>query len=95
MPTPQVEKLYYDTLRRIAKEYMTPEQLRRRAGQYGLSYLEALEMSYDNIQVFAADAIRGKRRPKDFGAGKPKKGASNAQSVAPDATPAPDTKTCA
>jgi hypothetical protein len=59
------EQLYYDTLKRIAKEYMTTEQLQRRAEKmYGVSYHEALEMSYDNIQGAAADAIRGKRRPK-------------------------------
>lgn len=59
------EQLYYDTLKRIAKEYMTTEQLKRRAEKmYGVSYHEALEMSYDNIQGAAADAIRGKRRPK-------------------------------
>jgi hypothetical protein len=56
------ELLYYDTLKRIAKEYMTTEKLIRRA--YGVSYCEALEMSYNDIQCAAADAIRGKRRPK-------------------------------
>ena len=60
------EQMYYDTLRRIAKGYMTPEQLRRRAEkEYGVSYHEALEMTYDNVQAEAEDAIRGKRRPKD------------------------------
>lgn len=60
------EQLYYDTLKRIAKEYMTTEQLQRRAEKmYGVSYHEALEMSYDNIQGVAADAIRGKRRPME------------------------------
>lgn len=60
------ENIYYYALRRIAKEYMTTEQLKRRAEkQYGVSYHEALEMSYDNIQGCAADAIRGKRRPKN------------------------------
>jgi len=59
------EQLYYDTLKRIAKEYMTTEQLQRRAEKmYGVSYHEALEMSYDNIQGDAALAIRGKRRPQ-------------------------------
>lgn len=58
------ELLYFDTLKRIAKHYMTTEQLQRRAEkEYGVSYHEALEMSYDNIQGAAADAIRGKRRP--------------------------------
>ena len=64
------EQLYYDTLKRIAKGYMTPEQLRRRAEkEYGIDYEDALEMSYDNLQCEAADAIRGKRRPKDKAAG--------------------------
>lgn len=59
------EQLYFDTLKRIAKAYMTTEQLQRRAEKkYGVSYHEALEMSYDNLQAEAADAIRGKHRPK-------------------------------
>lgn len=58
------ETLYFDTLKRINR-YMTTEQLQRRAEkEYGVSYHEALEMAYDNIQAEAADAIRGKRRPK-------------------------------
>jgi len=60
------EQMYFDTLKRIAKGYMTTEQLERRAEkEYGVTYHEALEMSYDNIQGAAADAIRGKRRPKE------------------------------
>ena len=60
------EQVYYDTLRRIAKGYMTSEKLSRKADdEYGVSYHEALEMAYDNLQAEAADAIRGKRRPKD------------------------------
>lgn len=60
----QNEQLYYDTLKKIAKAYMTSEQLSRRAEKmYGVSYREALEMSYDNLQAEAANAIRGKRRP--------------------------------
>ena len=59
------EQRYYDALKRIAKAYMTTEQLQRRAEKmYGVSYHEALEMTYDNIQQEAIDAIRGKRRPK-------------------------------
>ena len=43
------EQLYYDTLKRIAKGYMTTEQLKRRAEkEYGVPYHEVLEMSYDN-----------------------------------------------
>lgn len=55
---------YYDALRKIAKGYQTSDQLRRRAGQYGLSHVEELEMAYENIQDEARFAIRGKRRPK-------------------------------
>lgn len=60
------ESLYYDTLKRIAKGYMTTDQLIRRSERYyGLPYHEALEMVYENLQAEAAAAIRGKRRPKD------------------------------
>ena len=56
---------YYEALREIAKNYSTTEQLRRTAErEYGLSYHEAMEMAYDNIQATAADAIKGKRRPQ-------------------------------
>jgi hypothetical protein len=59
------EVRYYDALRAIAKGYMTTEQLQRRAQkEYGVSYHEALEMAYDNIQGCAADAIRGRKRPR-------------------------------
>lgn len=59
----------YDVLRRIAKGYMSPEQIRRaidrpRNPMYGLGYDEALEMVLDNIQAEAADAIKGMRRPR-------------------------------
>ena len=58
------ETTYFDALRAIAREYQTPEQLRRNAEkQYGLPYEEVLEMSYDNMQAMARHAIRGKRRP--------------------------------
>lgn len=60
------EAMYYATLRRIAKHYQTSDRLRRNAErQYGLAYEEALEMAYDNIQMDAANAIRGKRAPKE------------------------------
>lgn len=55
----------YDTLRAIARDYQTPDQLRRNAeSDYGLHYSEAIEMAYENIQAIAANAIRGMRRPK-------------------------------
>jgi hypothetical protein len=60
------EQIYYDRLKRIAKGSQTTSQLRRSSEQsYGLDYVEALEMAYENLQVAAASAIRGKRRPKD------------------------------
>lgn len=57
------EQRYYDALKRI-KSYSTPEQLKRRAsGDYGLEYIEALEMAYENLQEEAKRAVHGKRRP--------------------------------
>ena len=55
----------YNTLKRIAKEYQTPEQLRRNSEkQYGLGYEESIGMSYENIQAEAASAIKGLRISK-------------------------------
>lgn len=63
-PKPTNEQLYFDTLIRIAKAYLTPAQLRRNAdARAGLEFEEALEMAYENIQGEAAAAIRGKKRP--------------------------------
>lgn len=59
------EQIYYDRLRKIARSYQTSEQLRRNAGQYGLSYVEELEAAYENLQAEANGAIKGKRRPKE------------------------------
>lgn len=51
-----------ETLKRIAKNYQTPDQLRRMSErQYGLDYEEALEMAYENIQSEAAAVINGVR----------------------------------
>jgi hypothetical protein len=58
------EQYYYDKLKKIARGYQTAAQLRRKAGQYGLSHVEELEMSYENLQTEAALAIKGKRRPR-------------------------------
>jgi hypothetical protein len=58
------ERRYYDALRNIAREYQSSDQLRRRAGQYGCSHVEELEMAYENIQALAENTIKGKRRPK-------------------------------
>lgn len=56
---------YYLALRKIAKEFMSPEKLRRDSEKlYGLRYEECLEMAYDNIRAMAAAAIHGKRMPK-------------------------------
>ena len=62
--TPSDAQRYYDALKRIARGYQTAAQLRRRAGQYGLTFEEEIEMSYENIQGEAAAAIHRKRRPK-------------------------------
>lgn len=60
------EQRYFDALRRIARGYQTPDQLRRNSEkEYGVRYEEALEMAYENLQAEAKCAIRGKRRPKD------------------------------
>lgn len=58
------ENRYYAALHRIARDYQTSDQLRRRAGQYGLGHLEELEMAYENMQQEAANAIKGRRKPK-------------------------------
>jgi predicted nuclease with TOPRIM domain len=47
------------TLRKIAKNYQTPTQLRKCQGQIGLDYEEELEMAYENIQSEAARASKG------------------------------------
>ena len=57
------EQRYFDALKVIAKNYQTSEQLRRRAGQYGLDHVDELEMAYENMQQVAKNAIHGKRRP--------------------------------
>jgi hypothetical protein len=63
-----MELVYLRALKRIVKDYMTPDQLRRkcesRAGYLGLTYTEALEMAYENMQMTAAGAIKAKRIPK-------------------------------
>lgn len=60
------QRRLYFALKMIAREYQTPTQLQRSAGEdYGLDYREALEMAYENIQSLAANAIRGLRVPKE------------------------------
>lgn len=68
------EARFYQALKRIVR-YMSPERLRRQAEkQYGLTYEEALEMAYDNIQGEAMSALKGyrqKRKPKPAEAPRP------------------------
>lgn len=54
------------TLRRISKDYQTPEQLQKSHWkQFGLEdYEDCLEMSYENIQNDAAQATKGVRAIK-------------------------------
>jgi hypothetical protein len=60
---PANEQRYYDVLKRIAVGFQTSDQLRKQAGQYGCDHLDELEMSYENMQQAAKDAIKGRRRP--------------------------------
>ena len=62
---PMIAQRLYDALHKIAKGYMTPDELRRKCTEeYGLEYHEVLEIAYENIQQDAAKAIKGMRRPK-------------------------------
>jgi hypothetical protein len=59
----QTQRLY-DALHKIARGFLTPDQLRRKAEkEYGLCYAEVLEMAYENMQEEAQRAIKGMRRP--------------------------------
>jgi len=50
------------TLKKIAKGYQTPDQIRRGAEkQYGLDADEAVGYAYENIQADAASAVKGVR----------------------------------
>ncbi|MHB8209125.1 hypothetical protein [Mucilaginibacter sp.] len=52
-----------ETLKKISRQYDTPERLRKSCEkEYGLSYEEALEMAYENIQLDAALASKGVQR---------------------------------
>jgi hypothetical protein len=60
-----LEARLYAALHRIAREYMTVEQMERQAEkEYGLSPYEGVAMAYDNLQSEARDAIKGVRFPK-------------------------------
>jgi hypothetical protein len=87
------ELRYFDSLTRIAKAYMTTEQLQRRAQKmYGVSYHEALEMAYDNIQADARNAIRGKRRPKSSGGQRASRSGVIGESAPTEAPQPPEAK---
>jgi hypothetical protein len=58
------EERFRVALERICA-YMTPAQLNREADRrYGLKYVEALEMAYDNVLGEAKAALRGVRRSR-------------------------------
>lgn len=58
------EARFHVALRRILA-YMTPDQLRRASEkEYGLEFVESLEMAYENIQAEAKAALKGYRKPK-------------------------------
>ena len=58
-------KMMHQTLTRIAKDYMTPDQLRRKSQKsFGLDYEEALEYAYENMQQSAKNTLRQVRLPK-------------------------------
>lgn len=64
MTSPSNEQRYFDALKRIAKDYDSPERIGATAEKkYGLRPAEAIEMAYQNIQHEASEAIRGRRRP--------------------------------
>jgi hypothetical protein len=63
LPMASNEQVYYDALKKIARDYMTPAQALRSAKNVGLEPDEHLEMCYENIQAEAEYAIHGKRRP--------------------------------
>ncbi len=44
-------------LKSISKGYLTPNQMRKGAKDFGLDFEEALEMAYENIQHEAKSAI--------------------------------------
>ena len=46
-------------LREIANGYQTPDELRKNASKLGLSFEEAIEMAYENIQETAKEGYKG------------------------------------
>ena len=65
MKTLTIEKQQrlYDALKRIARDFRTAESILRKP-DFGLDATECLEMSYENIQDVAKNAIRGIKRPE-------------------------------
>jgi hypothetical protein len=62
-PSTPLEIRLFDALKRIARDFMTPDQIRRDAEKEcdGPGYEEYLEMSYENIQETAKRAVHGVR----------------------------------
>lgn len=55
----------YTSLKIIAKDYQTSDQLRKNCEKnYGLDFEDAIEMAYHNIQSLASFAIKGVTIPK-------------------------------
>lgn len=61
---PSKEQRYFDALRHIARSDSTDFLVRMSQKRYGLTYNEALEYAYENIQQVAKSAIAGRRRPE-------------------------------
>ncbi len=58
------EQNYFDTLKKIAKSDSL-RYLEKAEKVYGVPYIDALEMAYENLQGIAGNITHGKRRPKD------------------------------
>lgn len=56
------EELYKEALRRIAFGHLTVEQQRERGGLAGLSYVECLELAYNDLQNIAKRVLKGELR---------------------------------
>ncbi|MGJ1352369.1 hypothetical protein ACR79P_08380 [Sphingobacterium spiritivorum] len=51
--------LMLNALKTISKSFQTPVQIRKNSEKdYGLDFVDALEMSYENIQVLAKSASK-------------------------------------
>lgn len=58
------EQKYFDCLRAISKSDSLAFLEKNSEKIYGVSYHEALEMAYENLQGIAGNVIHDKRRPK-------------------------------